>query len=232
MRLRNVIAAGAVLGAGLLLTGCGLQNIGAPTKEEAKSYDLTEKVSVLRVDSGSGDIVVTESARTGLHVTETMHWKGDKPTTRHPVSGDTVSLSYDCSDSVDWGCDVDYQVEVPRGMRVKVDTGSGDITLRAVSGELSAKTGSGTIDARELGGKKAVAETGSGDVELRFTGTPDDVNVGTGSGTGIVRVPDGTYNVTTQSGSGDKKIEVTSDKASPRRIVVKTGSGDAKVLKA
>jgi hypothetical protein len=230
MRLRSVIVAGAALGTGLLLTGCGLQNVASPTKESTQAYDMTGKVAALRVDSGSGAIVVTESDRTAVHVTETLHWKGTKPTTRHPIEGDTLRLGYTCPRG-DWGCGVDYQVEIPRGLKVKVDTGSGDITLRALSADLQASTGSGTIDANGLAGKRAVAETGSGDVELRFTVAPDDVKVGTGSGTGVVRVPQGTYHVTTDTGSGDRRIEVTSDESSPRRIVVKTGSGDAQVLK-
>lgn len=234
MRLRNVIAAGAVLGTGLLLTGCGLQNIGAPTQEQAQSYDVSGKVKALQVDSGSGDVVVAESDRGSIHVTETIHWKSKdgKPVTRHPVTGDTVTLSFDCPSDVDWNCDVDYKIEVPRGTRMKLDSGSGDITLRSVTGELAAKTGSGTIDAKDLGGKKAVAETGSGDVELRYLSVPDDVTVGTGSGTGTVRVPQNTYDVTAKTGSGDRKIEVTNDPSSPRKIVVRTGSGDAMVLKA
>ncbi|GAA3811808.1 DUF4097 family beta strand repeat-containing protein [Sphaerisporangium flaviroseum] len=225
-----MFAAGAVLGTGLLLTGCGLQNIAAPTKEATQGYDVTEKIVNLRVDSGSGAIVVTESDRSGVHVTETLHWKSDKPVTRHPLQGDTLKLDYTCPDD-EWTCGVDYKVEVPRGVRVNVSSGSGDITLSALSEQFQAKTGSGTIDANGLGGKRAVAEAGSGDIELRFTGAPDDVRVGTGSGEGIVRVPEGTYHVTTDTGSGERKVEVTSDESSPRRIVVRTGSGDAKVLK-
>ncbi|MDH2425125.1 DUF4097 family beta strand repeat-containing protein [Sphaerisporangium sp. TRM90804] len=225
-----LIAAGAVLGAGLILSGCGLQHIASPTKEETKTYDVTGTLGVLHVKSGSGTIVVSESSRSSVKVVETMHWKGDKPVTRHPVDGGTLLLDYNCGEN-DWGCGVDYRVEVPRGLRVNADSGSGDITLRALSGEVHAKAGSGAIDANGLGGKRAIAETGSGDVELRFTTTPDDVKVGTGSGTGAVWVPQGTYHVTTSTGSGSRQVEVTTDESAPRRIVVKTGSGDAKVLK-
>jgi hypothetical protein len=230
MKVRHLIALGAAVGAGLLLTGCGLQNIAGPPKEATHAYDVAGKVAVLHVDSGAGAVVVTESGRAGIHVTETLHWRRDKPVTRHPVTGDTLTLDYDCPNGA-WGCDVDYRVEVPRGVKVRVDTGSGDITLRALSGELDAKTGSGTIDANGLGGRRVVAQTGSGDVELRFGSVPDEVTVDTGSGNGVVRVPQGTYHVTTDTGSGDQKVEVTSDDSSPRRIIVKTGSGEAKVLK-
>ncbi|WP_248960284.1 DUF4097 family beta strand repeat-containing protein [Sphaerisporangium perillae] len=227
---RRAIAAAALLGAGLLLTGCGLTDIAAPTKEEKNVYDVTEKTPVLHVESGSGEILVTESDRTGFHVTETLHWKSDKPVTRHPVEGDTLKLGYDCPNE-NWTCDVDYAIEVPRGVQVKLKTGSGDITLRALSGRFDADTGSGTIDANGLGGKQAVAKTGSGDVDLRFTAVPDNVDVRTGSGTGVVHVPQGAYDVNLSTGSGEKKIDVTDDDSSSRSIVVKTGSGDAKVLK-
>ncbi|MFC7380923.1 DUF4097 family beta strand repeat-containing protein [Sphaerisporangium rhizosphaerae] len=227
-RAGRVLAAGAVLGAGLLLTGCGVTDLASPTKNQTNSYDVTGKAPVLRVDSGAGDIEVTESDRAGYHVTEKLYWKGDKPVTRHPVEGDTLTLDYTCSSG--WSCGVDYLIEVPRGVEVKVKAGSGDITLRSLSGVVTADTGSGTVDANELGAKQAAAKTGSGDVELRFAATPDKVDVQTGSGTGTVRVPKGAYNVTASTGSGDKKIDVTDDDSSPRTIVVKTGSGDAKVL--
>ncbi|MEO3810006.1 DUF4097 family beta strand repeat-containing protein [Sphaerisporangium sp. B11E5] len=230
-KTKTVIAAGAVLCAGIMLTGCGLRTIASPTKEQTKAYDVGGAVAAIDVESGSGAIVVVGSGRTGIRVTESMHWKGEQPKTKHPMDGDTLKLSYDCEPD-DWNCGVDYRVELPAGTRVKVKTGSGDITLRALGGEVRATTGSGEIDANDLSGKHAVAETGSGDVELRFTVVPDDVQVSTGSGTGVVRVPAGNYNVTTNTGSGDKTVGVAADASSPHRIIVKTGSGDAKVLKA
>ncbi|WP_214414317.1 DUF4097 family beta strand repeat-containing protein [Sphaerisporangium fuscum] len=231
MRLRHVIAAGTALGAGLLLTGCDLKSIGGPTEQATQSYDVAGKVATLRVDSGSGEIVVNESGRTGIHVTETLHWRSSKPTTRHPVEGDALRLDSTCSHG-DFACSVDYTVEIPHGLQVRVDTGSGAITLRALSGEVKASTGSGDIDANGLGGKQVTARTGSGDVDLRFAAVPDNVTVDSGSGAGVVRVPQNTYNVTAWTGSGEKRVDVDNDAGSPRRISVKTGSGDAKVLKA
>ncbi|GGK82585.1 lipoprotein [Sphaerisporangium melleum] len=225
----RVLAAAALLGGGLLLTACGVTDLASPAKEETSAYDVDTKVPVLRVDAGAGDIRVTESDRAAFHVTEKLYWRNDKPVTEHPVQGDTLHLGYTCPRS-GWSCGVDYTIEVPRGVRVSVKTGSGDVTLREVSGGLDVEAGSGTIDARGLSGGQAVARTGSGDVELRFTGTPDKVEVRTGSGTGVVHVPDGAYAVTAETGSGERKIAVTDDDSSPRTIVVRSGSGDAQVL--
>ncbi|MEV6984346.1 DUF4097 family beta strand repeat-containing protein [Sphaerisporangium sp. NPDC051017] len=230
MTKRFVMAAGTVLGVGLLLTGCGLRNIAGPSEQAVQTYDVTGDVGALRVDSDSGAIVVTGSERSGVRVTETLHWKSTKPATSHPLRDGTLTLDHECHG--DWGCDIDYKIEIPSGVDVRLETGSGDITLRSVTGKLEAKTGSGIIDGRGLGAARAVAETGSGNVELRFATVPENVEVDTGSGDGVVHVPQESYHVTLDTGSGSHTLEVANDAASPRRIIVRTGSGDAKVLKA
>ena len=103
---------------------------------------------------------------------------------------------------------------------------------RALTGPVEASTGSGRIEAADLGGKKVHAETGSGDIELEYVAVPDDVTLETGSGDATVRLPDESYAVTTESGSGDSTTEVTNDGSSPRKVSVTTGSGDASVLKS
>ncbi|WP_285776354.1 DUF4097 family beta strand repeat-containing protein [Microtetraspora sp. NBRC 13810] len=225
--------AGAVLGAGLLLTGCGLDGVGGPAKEDVVGYDVKGAVTALEVKTGAGDIVVNESDRTGLRVTETLHWRGDaRPETEHPVDGAKLTLGYACPDRFGFGeCWVDYKVEVPRGLDVDVDTGSGRLTLRSISGTLVASTGSGDIEAGGLAVKRVVAETGSGTVDLGFSAAPDDARVETGSGDATVRLPQGAYAVTAESGAGDERIEVTDDDSAPRKVDVSTGSGDANVLK-
>ncbi|GGS47433.1 hypothetical protein GCM10010156_02750 [Planobispora rosea] len=227
---KKMLAAGAVVGSVLVLSACQFDGFG-PGEQEVASYDVPDKVLRLVVDSGSGDIVVNESDRTGIRVTETIHWKRDKPKTEHVVSGDTLTLTYRCPDRVGMMvCSVDYKVEIPKGMSVKTDTESGDIILRSLSGEVDAGTGSGDIEASTLTGKRFLADTGSGNVEAKFTAVPDDVQVETGSGDATVRLPRETYRVTAETGSGDETIGVTNDASAPRTVQVSTGSGDAKVL--
>jgi hypothetical protein len=225
MRRKNIAFAGAVLGSALVLTACDF-NTAFAENQDTLSYDVMDKVTVLETHTGSGDIVVNESDRSGIRVTETLHWRGDKPTDGHSVNGETLTLKYDCDN-----CSVDYRVEVPRGLDVKLDTGSGTLTLRSLTGPVKVSTGSGDVDANGLAGKRVTADTGSGDIELTFAGVPDRVEVETGSGDGTVWVPSATYQVTTETGSGHRKVEVDQDVSSPHTVVVKTGSGDAKVLK-
>ncbi|MEU7692485.1 DUF4097 domain-containing protein [Microbispora hainanensis] len=226
MRHKTMAVAGAVLGLSLSVAACDVPlNFGG--QQAVESYDVKDKVAVLDTHTASGDVVVSESDRTGVHVTETLHWRGDKPANGHSVDGDTLRLAYKCDD-----CSVDYKVEVPRGLTVKIDTGSGDITLRDLTGQVNASAGSGDLDARGLAAKQVNTRTGSGDITLRFTAVPDQVQAVTGSGDSRLWVPDGAYNVNASTGSGDRRIEVLDDDSAPHTITVRTGSGDAEVHKA
>lgn len=231
MRMKNVIAAGALLASCALLTGCGLQDLGKASARDEISYDVEDRVAKLDVRGRTGDITVVEKDRTGIRVVETLYWRGDKPKTEHRVEGEALVVSYQCES--DWGsCGVDYRVEVPKGLHVKVDNRAGDITLHTLSGVVEAATSSGNIVASGLGGKKFIGETVSGDIELRYTAKPDDVEMETASGNGIVYVPDGAYNVTTDAVTGDVAVKVTDNSASKHRISITTVAGDAKVLPA
>ncbi len=229
MRMKSLAAAGLLAGSALVLTACGDLPFDldfGPRNQAVEKYDVKDAVTTLRVQSGSGDVVVNESDRTGIAVTETLHYRGDKPTDGHEVGDGTLTLAYTCDD-----CSIDYNVEVPKGLNVKVDTGSGEITLRALSGPVDVSTGSGEVDASGLLGKTFVAEAGSGNVEAKFGAAPDSVTIETGSGDGIAWVPGGSYHATLHTGSGEQTVEVTNDPAAPKKIVIQTGSGDSKVLK-
>ncbi len=217
--------AGAALGMGLMVAACDVRfDFGG--QQAVQSYDVTDKVTVVETRSGSGDVVVNESDRPGIRVTETLHWRGEKPADGHSVAGDTLTLAYKCEN-----CSVDYKVEVPRGLTMKIDTGSGDITLRNLSGQINASTGSGDVDARGLAATSVGARTGSGNITLRFAVAPDQVQAVTGSGDGKLWVPDGAYNIDASTGSGDRRIQVADDDSAPRTITIRTGSGDAEVHK-
>ncbi|MGI5160037.1 DUF4097 family beta strand repeat-containing protein [Microbispora sp. CA-102843] len=225
MRYKTMAVAGAVLGMSLVVAACDVR-LDFDGQQAVESYDVTDKVAVLDTHAGSGDIVVNESDRSGVHVTETLHWRGDKPANGHSVDGDTLTLAYKCD-----SCSVDYKVEVPRGLTMKIDTGSGDITLRDLTGQVNASTGSGDVDARGLAATQVSTRTGSGDITLRFTAVPDQVQAVTGSGDGRLWVPNGAYNVNASTGSGDRRIEVADDASAPHTITIRTGSGDAEVHK-
>ena len=134
---KNMIAAGALLGSALVLSGCQFGLNFGDAEQAVSSYDVTDKVTALDVATGSGEIVISESERSGVHVTETIHWHTNKPTTEHPVDAGTLTLRHKCPEP-DMNCSVDYKVEIPRGVSVKLDAGSGTITMRGLTGAVSA----------------------------------------------------------------------------------------------
>ncbi|MFI0423894.1 DUF4097 family beta strand repeat-containing protein [Spongiactinospora sp. 9N601] len=231
--MNRYAVAGAVLGTGLILAGCGVGGFGGPEKEDVANYDITEKIAQMQVETGAGDIIITESDRKGIKVTETIHWRGEKPKAEHPINGDKVTLRYDCPNGIGVStCSVDYRVEIPKGVALTLNAGSGNITLRAASGGVTANTGSGDIEAAGLTGKSALVETGSGNVQFKYTAIPDEVEVETGSGDATVYVPDGKYDVKLDVGSGSEKVEVVQDRSVPNKLTLTTGSGNASVLKS
>ncbi|WP_431934090.1 DUF4097 family beta strand repeat-containing protein [Nonomuraea jabiensis] len=227
--MKTIAIAGGLLASALMLTGCGLGSIAGPSSEETASYEVTDKVARLQVKSGAGETVVTETDAGAVRVTETLRWRGDdKPKPEHSVEGNALLVSYDCPSNLG-SCSVDYKIEIPKGLAVDLNSGSGDVTLRGLTGELNVNVGSGDLDAADLAGKKVVAEAGSGKVELKYTAAPDSAELQTGSGDIVLRVPDGAYDVKTQVGSGDANVSVKKDSSSPHKISLKAGSGDVTV---
>ncbi|NUR86191.1 MAG: DUF4097 family beta strand repeat protein [Nonomuraea sp.] len=225
--MKTMMIAGGLVGAALVLSGCGLKSVGGPTNQETKNYQVTEKIAALQLKSGSGDTVISEYSGTAVRVTETLQWRDDKPKAQHSVNGDTLFVTYDCPGNFLGSCSVDYKIEVPKGLKLDVDSGSGDLTLRAVSGDLTLSNGSGEIQGSGLIGKRVYAKAGSGNIELKYASAPDSAEFNAGSGDVTLMVPQGSYAISSKVGSGDKNISVPNDPSSPHKVSFEVGSGDA-----
>ncbi|MFF0306385.1 DUF4097 domain-containing protein [Streptosporangium sp. NPDC004379] len=239
---KNLVVAGAMLGAVALLSGCGAGIGFGPSNQDVVSYDVAGSLKSLDVTTNSGDIVVNASDRQGVHVTETLRWRGKKrPETEHPVSGGTLTLRQNCARD----CEVHYRVEIPKGLDVTTDTGSGTITLRGLKGakataktgsgdieagssevgELTAETGSGAVTLRGLKGEDVRAESGSGDIDARSL-TARTFTAESGSGAVEAGFADAPDQVTVKADSGDVTLRL------PRNtyaLTLDTGSGDKTV---
>ncbi|MEV0345276.1 DUF4097 family beta strand repeat-containing protein [Nonomuraea sp. NPDC050680] len=231
MKMERTAVIAGLLGLAAVLTGCGA---GITSEADTRSYDLTDKVAALHIEADAGTVDVVESDRQGIRVVERLNWRKNKPTTRREVRGDTLELAFDCPTS--WGlgawgvtCDVSYQVEVPKGLRVKVRSDSGDLTLKGLSGALEATSDSGAVEASGLTGKYVVAKTDSGDMTLTFTGPPDKVTTVTDSGKTVIHVPQRPYRIDARTDSGNKVIRTASDTSAQRSIALSSDSGDMEV---
>ncbi|MEU1728077.1 DUF4097 family beta strand repeat-containing protein [Actinomadura sp. ATCC 39365] len=224
--MKTIAVAGGLLAAALVLTGCRIESIGGATNQDTVSYQVTDKVSKLQVRSDAGDTVITETDGTAVRVIETLRWRGDdKPKPQHKVEGQALLVTYDCPSA--WAnCSVDYKIEVPRGLAVDLDSDSGDITLRALSGQLDARLDSGDLEGSGMTGKKVFVKADSGNIELKYATALDSAELEAGSGDVVLKVPTGSYDVKTDVDSGDASVSIKSDPSSPRKISLTAGSGN------
>ncbi|HUF27828.1 MAG TPA: DUF4097 family beta strand repeat-containing protein [Gemmatimonadaceae bacterium] len=97
----------------------------------------------------------------------------------------------------------DFTVEVPRGVMVRVASGSGDVTVDGVSGDVNASSGSGSV--RVSGGAGRVhASSGSGTVTVDAARGP----VQASSGSGSVHVTTASGPVVASTGSGNIDVSM------------------------
>ncbi|MQA95707.1 MAG: DUF4097 family beta strand repeat protein [Streptosporangiales bacterium] len=212
----------AVLGLGI--AAVGYFTVGSQ-RSETHTQQITEQVTGLDVTGGSGDVEVVATSASQVTVTETLRYgAGRKPTTQRGVTGQTLRLSYTCRDA--WlpfgGCNVDYRVEVPAELALKINAGSGDVTVRNLDGALEVQSGSGDVDVVNAGGPARLT-VGSGDVEVE--GARGDLTVKAGSGSIEAEGLAG-RNAAVRSGSGDLELVFARP---PGTVTAETGSGDAKV---
>lgn len=136
-------------------------------------------------------------------------------------SGDTVQVGDRSHNDAYRNINIDYDITLPAGAHLDVQTGSGDIDIQAAGDGIHAHTGSGSIRAHEVHGALEV-QTGSGDVELQEAG-PGDVLAHSGSGSLRLRNLQGALDART--GSGD--IEVSGHITGNSRAT--TGSGSIRL---
>lgn len=113
---------------------------------------------------------------------------------------------------------VDLSLTVPRGSRIEVRSGSGEVWLEDIAGEVEVTSGSGDVHGARLG--SASVRTGSGSVELRACSGPVDVSTGSGD----VRLAQVSGAVSVRSGSGDLEASGLAG-----RLEAHTASGDVRL---
>jgi hypothetical protein len=124
----------------------------------------------------------------------------------------------------------DIDVRRAASTTLRLDTNSGDIKGAGVRArELTLRTGSGDIELPGLSTREATLDTGSGDIEVLAASAFDRLVAEAGSGDVTIAAPGGPYAVSTETGSGDEDISIATDPDAPRRMTLKTGSGDVEV---
>jgi len=195
-------------------------------------FDRTLTVSGavhLDLTTGSGDITIKTGSSNQVVVHGTIsssnNWfSSDEGAVQRVESnppiqqnGNDIKIGYNLPDDVKRHVSISYQVTVPADAAVQAHSGSGNVSVEGVRGEVQTQTGSGDIRLSNLssrahaqtgsGGIRAqnvaapfYAHTGSGDIDAELSGQ-GDVDIQTGSGTVQLRGVKG--GLRARTGSGD-----------------------------
>jgi Putative adhesin len=146
-------------------------------------------------------------------------------------------------------CGFDFQVVLPAGRPASIDDGSGNVTLRGLSGRLLVSDGAGNINGSAMTGPvnfedgsgdvvvgglasaDVTASDHSGNITLTFTKVPDRVHVSDGSGDVTLVLPRGgtLYRVSATASAGNSVVSVRTSSVSQHVISVTDGSGNISI---
>jgi DUF4097 and DUF4098 domain-containing protein YvlB len=219
-------------------------------------FDRTLTVSGavhLDLTTGSGDITIKTGSSNQVVVHGTIssnNWFSGSDSAVHQVesnppiqqNGNDIRIGYNLPEDVKRHVSISYEVTIPADAVVQAHSGSGNVSVEGVRGELQAQTGSGDVRLRDLGGRVHAqtgsggiraqnvaapfyAHTGSGDIDAELTGS-GDVDIQTGSGTVQLRGVKGGLRARAGSGS------ISADGSVTGPWQLHTGSGNLRLAVA
>ena len=206
-----------------LLIAFGLAALG-PAVAHGQQFDWRGQVAqgaTLRVFTFAGTVTVRAASGSEARITGTTR-NADAGEIRYDSSragGDVrVCALYDDAECTESGirregrsnnrngrAAADFVVEVPRGVHVRIASGSGEVSVEGASGNVHAASGSGTV---RVGSGAAEVRASSGSGEVTVDGALGPVQASTGSGE--VRITTGRGPVTASTGSGDIDVSMAS----------------------
>jgi hypothetical protein len=184
-------------------------------------------ITALVIDSGSGRIQVTGTDAQQVVVTRRTFANSARPTEQVTTAGGTLKITSPYCAADDWAapCRIDYEIQVPRSLPVKVAGASGDLTLTRLSGTQSAGSASGNVTVTDARGPVTASST-SGDVEITAAAVLSSLTATSTSGTISTRVPAGSYRVEATTVSGESDVDIPSTAVASALIRLSTVSGD------
>jgi DUF4097 and DUF4098 domain-containing protein YvlB len=219
-------------------------------QKKTKRQTISGKVTEIVIKSDAGDVDLKPGSGP-VEIRETQHYVIRKPKLKQKLEGGVLTLDTPDCDIPVVKCYSDLELTVPAGIKVTVDSDSGDIDANGISvlnahletdsGDVKgdfkgrqllafAHTDSGDVDVAVEDARAVDAQTDSGDVKVDADGHPLKIVAKTDSGDVDVAVPAGHYAIDADSDSGDAKTEgLTDTDKSPKSIEAKSDSGDVKI---
>jgi len=201
----------------------------------------------LRVTAGSGDVEITGHAEGAVQIELSYEIRGwgsrtaeleNKLRANPPIELVDKRLRIGPAPS---RVSLDYRIVVPKETEVQVRAGSGDLSLRGLSGHIEAILGSGDVNGKGIEGVISL-KAGSGDISLAQSCGAFQIRTGSGdikghsltgnaeleTGSGDIDLADFHGDLRAISGSGDITAEGAMEEDSS--WLVRTSSGDVRLV--
>ncbi|HET7246523.1 MAG TPA: DUF4097 family beta strand repeat-containing protein [Streptosporangiaceae bacterium] len=179
--------------------------------------------STVNLSAGAADVQVTQAPGSMLRLTGKARYSLVRSNVTWRTTPSGVIVSPQCH-FITGICTFSFHAVLPAGKRAVLSDGSGNLTLRGLTGPVTAGSGSGDVQGNLLSGTVNL-QTGSGNITGTGLSGPQ-VTIRAGSGDIAI---DGlaSLDVVVTDGSGD--ISLTFSKV-PTRVKVTNSSGDVSVM--
>jgi hypothetical protein len=185
------------------------------SQEEKTVEKSFSGVKSIDLSTASGDCMIKKGGGNNVQVVVTYTYDDDDYTPKMDQSGSRLKLEEKFHAKNTRGSSK-WELTVPDGLSIEFNSGSGDMELSGLKGDVDFNTGSGDAHIENFDGELK-CNSGSGDFELKNIKGEAKVN----SGSGDHRISDSDLNAKANTGSGD--VEVNDSKGGYK---LNTGSGD------
>jgi hypothetical protein len=206
--MKNLISFGFVV---LFLISCSSSH-SQEEKTIEKSFD---GISSIDLSTAAGDCVIKKGSTDAVQVKVTYTYDDDDYTPKMEQSGSRLGLEEKFHARNTRGSSK-WELTVPDGLEIEFSSGSGDLALSDLKGEMDYNSGSGDAHIDDFEGELK-GNSGSGDFHLKNVRGEIKIN----SGSGDHHISDSELLAKANTGSGD--VEVNDSKGG---FKLNTGSGD------
>ena len=206
-------------------------------------------ITLVHIDNDDGPVVVEptegDSIDLAVHVSDGLQHTG----VSWNVDGSTLNVRGTCPNLDVLWCHADVTITVPRDIAVRVQSGSGPVTIEGRDGAVDVDADDGRVELRDVTGPVQVAadngriegtglaslsfhaDSDNGRIELAFVAAPDEVVATSDNGRIDIGVPRGSgpYAVEATSDNGSRTVEVATDPTAPRTITARTDNGAIRI---
>jgi hypothetical protein len=209
-----VLVVGVVL---LAAAVAGLRMLRRPPLTAVRTVD---GVRAVEVRLAAGRVEIGEDDRADAKVDLTVRRRVGRAVPRLTVTEGTLRLEGQESEAR-------LRLRLPRATPARVELRAGEVSLWGSAGDLELLTETATIAGRELSGARVTARSAAGDVNLHFSGAPVGLAVSGGPGAITLVLPDDRYRVEVEAAdpASTARVELDSDPAAPREVLVRSDGG-------